>query len=61
MATHRNVSSQTLRHAIAIAEGKLIISGDGEELILEETLLLLEMLLIWQYGFEVIISDDLED
>jgi len=61
MATQRNVSAQTPRHTIAIAEGKLTISGDGEALTDGETLLLLEILLIWQYGLEVITPNDLED
>ncbi len=61
MAIHRNVSAQTPHHTIAIAEGKLTISGDVEVLLSGETLLLLEMLLIWQYGFEVITPDDTEN
>ena len=60
MTAHKSISTQTLDHFITIADGKLTITGEQKVLAPEETLLLLEILLIWQYGLEAVISDDLE-
>lgn len=52
MGAHATVSAQTRQHSIIIKDGKLTITGDGNTLTLEETQLLLDLLLIWHYGFE---------
>ena len=61
MATHNYVSTQTLDHLIRITDGKLTITGEQKMLAPDETLLLLEILLIWQFGLEAVNPDDQED
>ncbi len=60
MAAHTTVSTQTSHHTITIVKGTLTIAGDGETLTPDETQQLLEVLLIWQYGIEVVSFGDLE-
>lgn len=54
----QTVSTQTLDHVITIANGKLTIKGDSETFSLEEMQQLLEVLLIWRYGLEVMADDE---
>lgn len=46
MTAHRDASTQTSDHTITITGGKLTISGEQKTLTPQETLLLLETLLI---------------
>lgn len=61
MAAYRQVSTQTLNHSITITDGTLTITGEQKTLTSDETLLLLEVLLIWQYGLEVVVPNERED
>jgi hypothetical protein len=58
MATFTEVSTQISHHSITIRDGELTITGDGSTLNPDETQQLLEVLLIWRYGFEEV--DDIE-
>ena len=61
MMAHKYISTQTFDHVITITDGKLTIAGEQKILTPEETLLLLEVLLIWQYGLEAVMPDDQDD
>jgi hypothetical protein len=61
MAAYNFVSTQTTDHTITLENSTLTITGNSSQLNQEETLLLLEVLLIWQHGFEVASPDDQEE
>lgn len=60
------ISTETDRHLIEVHEGCLTIGGklfpdDCVSLTPDETAKVLEVLMIWQYGLEVIASDTTEE
>jgi hypothetical protein len=60
IATFTNVSTNTLNHTIIIKEGSLTITGERDTLDPDETQQLLEVLLIWRYGLELVSPNELE-
>jgi hypothetical protein len=57
----QNITTTTQSHSIEIVDGHLTLDGDGQALNRDETEQLLEILLIWKYGFEEISPESLED
>jgi hypothetical protein len=55
------VTTQTPTHTIKIIDGYLTIEGEQRTLTPEETEQLLDALLIWRYGLDVMPVDALEE
>lgn len=60
MAGH-TIATTTQNHTIEIVDGHLTIDGEDKTFTPDETAQLLDALLVWRYGLEVVSIDDLED
>ncbi len=58
--TQHTIRTVTRNHTIEVANGHLTIKGEQEKLAPDETVQLLEVLLIWRYGLEATSPDNLE-
>ena len=54
------ITTTTRNHSIEVVNGHLTIRGEQETLTLDEVEQLLDALLIWRYGLEELLIDDLE-
>ena len=59
--TEHIITTTTGSHSIEVVDGHLTIEGDQKTLAPDETEQLLDVLLIWRYGLEIVPSDNLED